>query len=122
MNDYEMSGPAAPSERHNAPVAAALHGGAQQARDRSAYDPRNQSRAPLTLVVVAGISTLIGLFLSIPAVILGVLAMASQAKAPARAASLTRWGWIAYAAGAVLMVSAGVALVVVAGYAASGSH
>lgn len=96
-------------------------GGQGPAPSRSAYDPRGQRSPALVLLIVAGISTLVGLVTSVPALVLAVLALLSQHKAPSRAAVLTRWGWIAYAAGALLLVLFGVVLVVVAGYAASGN-
>ena len=94
-------------------------GGQGRALSRSAYDPRGQRSPALVLLIVAGISTLVGLVTSVPALVLAVLALLSLKKAPSRAAALARWVWIAYAASALLLVLYGVVLVVVAGYAAS---
>lgn len=91
--------------------------------DGSAYTPGNQRTSPaVVLLIVAGVSTLVGLFFAIPAVILAILGVVNQRESPARSAKLTRWGWIAYVIGAGLMLLAGVALVVVASYAASGNN
>jgi hypothetical protein len=74
------------------------------------------------LLVVAGASSIVGCFLAIPAAILGILAVVNQAESPSRSAKLTRWGWIAYATGAALWVLAAVALMVIAGVAATGNN
>ena len=87
--------------------------------DRKPAAPRNRSAA--TLLVVAGISSVVGCFLTIPAVILGILALAHQGE-PQRSAKFTRWGWIAYAIGATVTALAAAALIVIAGYAASGNN
>ena len=76
----------------------------------------------MTLLIVAGISSVVGCFLAIPAAVLGILAVVNQAESPSRSAKFTRWGWIAYATGAMLWVLAAVALMGIAGYAASGNN
>jgi hypothetical protein len=74
------------------------------------------------LLIVAGISSVVGCVLAIPAAILGILAVVNQAESPAHSAKLTRWGWIAYATGATLWVLAALALMGIAGFAASGNN
>jgi hypothetical protein len=75
----------------------------------------------VALLVVASVSTLVGWFLAVPAVILGVLAVASQGTPSSRSATLARWGWIAYVAAVAVTLLYGVALIAVAFYAASGN-
>ncbi len=96
--------------------------GARPARGGPAPTPgTSRTSSAVTLLVVAGLSTMIGLFTAVPAVVLGILAVAYQSESPSRSATFTRWGWIAYAAGALVLVLAGAALMVVAVYAASGN-
>jgi hypothetical protein len=83
--------------------------------------PTKPSRSAVTLLVVAGVSSMVGCFLAIPGAILGILAVVHQGD-PVRSAKFTRWGWIAYAIGATLTALAGLALMAVAHYAASGNN
>ena len=83
--------------------------------------PNRPSNSGLVLLIVAGLSTAIGLLIAAPAVILAILAMANQQDAPSRAARLARWGWIVYAIAMALMVAAAAILIGFAVYAASGS-
>ena len=83
--------------------------------------PRRTSNSGLVLVIVAGLSTLVGFVLAAPAVVLGILSMVHQTESPARAARFARWGWVAYAIVMTLMLIAGALLIGVAMYAASGS-
>lgn len=84
--------------------------------------PTPAGRAPaVPLLVVAGVSTVVGLFTTIPALLLAIVSTLEHRHSPGRAATLLRWGWIAYAVGAALLVVAGVVLVVVAGVAAGGN-
>src|SRR4051812_21012876 len=66
-----------------------------------------RKNSAVTLLIVAGISSVVGIFLAIPAAILGILAVVHQDDAPSRSARFTRWGWVAYAIGATLTVLAG---------------
>jgi len=86
---------------------------------RNPASPRN--RSAVTLLVVAGISSVVGCFLAIPAVVLGILAVVLQGE-PLRSAKFTRWGWIAYAIGATLTVLACAVLIAFAVIAASGNN
>jgi hypothetical protein len=83
--------------------------------------PADNSKAVVQLAV-AGVFSVLGCFLAIPAAILGILAVTSHRESPARSARFTRWGWIAFAAGVGLTVLAGVGLVVIASLAASGNN
>lgn len=58
----------------------------------------------IVLLVVSGLSTLIGCFLAIPALILGIMAVVKQGESPADSAKFTRWGWIAWGVAAALAV------------------
>jgi hypothetical protein len=96
--------------------------GQQPAQGSSAVTPATQgNNSALVLLIVAGVSTFVGCFPAVPAVILGILGVVHQRESPSRSARLTRWGWIAYAIGAGLMAAAGAALMLIAGYAASGN-
>lgn len=97
-------------------------GDALVATGRPAVSPAPRMTPAVTLLVVAGASSVVGCFLAIPAAIFGILAVVNQADSPSRSAKFTRWGWIAYATGASLWVLAAVALMMVAGYAASGNN
>lgn len=89
----------------------------------SVFTPGTQRSSPaVVLLIVAGVSTLVGLFFAVPAGILAILGVVNQRESPARSAKFTRWGWIVYVVGGALMLLAGVALMVVAGYAASGNN
>lgn len=79
-----------------------------------------QASSAVALLVVASISTLMGLFFAVPALLVGIIAVGLQWRSDPRSARVARWGWIAYVVGAALMLLAGVALVLVAGYAVSG--
>lgn len=83
--------------------------------------PHRTGGPGLVLLIVAGLSTLVGLLLAAPAVILAILAMVNQDQAPSRAARLARWGWVVYAVAMTLMLTAAVFLFWIAGYAASGN-
>ena len=82
----------------------------------------SRASSAVALLVVAAISTLMGLFFAIPALLISVIAVVLQSRSDPRSERVARWGWVAYVVGAVLMLLAGVALVVVAGYAASGTN
>lgn len=109
---------------------ARLHGprhvgpqGNEPAHDGSAFAPAAQgNNSALALLVVAGVSTLVGCFLAIPAAVLGILGVVHQRESPSRSARFTRWGWIAYTIGVALMAAAAAALMLIAGYAASGNN
>lgn len=109
---------------------AQLHGprhvgprGNEPAHDGSAFAPATQgNNSALVLLVVAGVSTLVGCFLAIPAAVLGILGVVHQRESPSRSARFTRWGWIAYTTGVALMAAAAAALMLIAGYAASGNN
>ena len=73
------------------------------------------------LLVVSTISSLVGLVFALPAVVFGLIAVIAERRHDPRAPIIARWGWGAYVVGAVLMLAWGVVLVVVAGFAASGS-
>jgi hypothetical protein len=78
------------------------------------------SRSAVTLLVVAGISSMVGCFLAIPGAILGIFAVVHQADR-VRSAKFTRWGWTAYVIGATLTAIAGIALMGIAMYAETGN-
>jgi hypothetical protein len=77
--------------------------------------------AAVVQLVVAGVLTLLGCFLTLPAAILGIVAVVQHKHSPARSAKLTRWGWIAFGVGVGLTVLAAIGLMVVAGIAATGN-
>jgi len=62
----------------------------------------------IVLLVVSGLSTLIGCFFAIPALILGIMAVVKQGESPADSAKFTRWGWIAYAVAVAFVVIGGI--------------
>ena len=82
--------------------------------------PRRTSNSGLALVIVAGLSTVVGFVLAAPAAVLGILSMVYEHESPSRAARFARWGWIAYAIVMTLMAIAAALLIGVAIYAASG--
>lgn len=101
----------------------ATQGGSPPSYGGPAPSPSGQRRdSAVVLLVVAVLSTVLGCVVALPAVILGILAVVNRAESPARSAKFTRWGWIAYAAAAALWVLAAVALMVIAGVAASGNN
>ena len=118
------------SEATGEPDAARLHGqgqvgpqGHQPAHGGFAFAPTSQgNNAALVLLIVAGVSTLVGCFPAVPAAVLGILGVIHQRESPSRAAKFTRWGWITYAIGVALMAAAAAALMLVAVYAASGNN
>lgn len=59
----------------------------------------------IVLTVVAGISALFTCGLTVPAGVLGVVAMVRSAEQPDEARRFTRWGWIAYGAALVLLLA-----------------
>lgn len=62
----------------------------------------------IALLVVSGLSTLVGCFFAIPALILGIMAVVKQGEQPADSAKFTRWGWIAYAVAVAFVVIGGI--------------
>lgn len=60
----------------------------------------------IVLLIISGLTTLSGIFVlvGLPALILGIVAIAKNRTAPAEARKLTRIGWITYAAVAALHV------------------
>lgn len=98
-------------------------GDALPAQGGPAFSPATQRKSSaVTLLIVAGLSSVFGCFLAIPAAILGILAVVNQGESPSRSAKFTRRGWIAYATGATLWALAAVALMVIAGVAATGNN
>ena len=79
-----------------------------------------RSRSGLVLLIVAGISTLCGWVLALPAVIFAAMSMGDQSS-PARSMRLVRWGWIAYAIAMTLFLIAAALLMTFATLAASGN-
>ena len=115
--------PTMPSTGYSPP----FHGGPQQgavpAQGGPALSPSTQRRgSAVPLLIVAGISSLVGIFLAIPAAILGIIAVAHRGDSPSRSAKFTRWGWIAYAIGMTLTGVAAAILIGFATYAASGNN
>lgn len=92
-----------------------------EAKSRAHSAPLAQVSSAVALLVVTAISTVVGLFFAIPALVLAIIAVILQGRSTPRSVSIARWGWIAYVVGAVLMLLAGVALVAIAGYAAGGN-
>jgi len=80
--------------------------------------PHRTGNSGLVLLIVAGLSTLVGFLLAAPAVILAILAMVNQDQDPSRAARLARWGWTAYGVAMTLMLTAAALLFWIAGLAA----
>lgn len=116
-------GPAMPRAGYGPPDHDGPQGGAVPAQGGPAFASSTQRKSSaVTLLIVAGISSLVGIFLAIPAAILGILAVVHQGDSPSRSAKFTRWGWIAYATGMTLTVLAGALLIGVATYAASGNN
>jgi hypothetical protein len=72
------------------------------------YGSRGSNGSAIALVVVAGISTFFGCIFSIPAVILGIIALTKHNDSPAEAAKFTRWGWIAWVLAIALALVIGV--------------
>lgn len=77
----------------------------------AAYPPSWQPAAPtlapvnvgaIVLLVVSTLSIVAALVIGPPSAVLAVLALARNRRDPAAARRLTRWGWIAYAANAVV--------------------
>lgn len=62
----------------------------------------------IALLVVSGLSTLVGCFFAIPALVLGIMAVAKQNQSPEEASKFTRWGWIAYAIAVAFVVIGGI--------------
>jgi hypothetical protein len=76
----------------------------------------------IALLVVSGLSTLVGCFFAIPALVLGIMAVAKQNQSPADAAKFTRWGWIAYAIAVAFVVIGGIiALAIIFGTSSTGT-
>lgn len=66
----------------------------------------------LALTIVSGVSLALGACLTaIPALILGIMALAKQGTSPADADKYARWGWIAYAIGVVLYILAVIGII-----------
>ena len=80
-----------------------------------------RSRSGLVLLIVAGVSTLGGWVLALPAVILAAMSLGDQ-RSPARSIRLVRWGWIAYASAMILFLVAAALLIGIAILAASGPN
>ena len=72
-------------------------------------------------LAVAGVFTLLGCVMALPAAVLGIVAVVQHKNSPARSATLTRWGWIAFGVGVGLTALAAIGLMVVAGIAATGN-
>jgi hypothetical protein len=70
--------------------------------------PRQTNTSAIVLLVVSGLSTLVGCFFAIPALILGIMAVVKQGESPADSAKFTRWGWIAYAIALAFVVIGGI--------------
>lgn len=123
MSDvWDTDGRAKPRGGYGAQEDVDPPGGALPVQGGPAFSPTTQRKSSaVTLLVVAGVSSVVGIFLAIPAVILGILAVVHQGESPTRSAKFTRWGWMAYATGMTLTVLAGAALIAVAVYAASGN-
>jgi hypothetical protein len=73
----------------------------------------------IALLVVSGISTLVGCFFAIPALVLGIMAVAKQNQSPQEASKFTRWGWIAYAIAIAFVVIGGI--IAIAIFASTGN-
>ena len=78
-------------------------------------------RSGLVLLIVAGVSTLCGWVLALPAVVLAAMSMGDRSSS-ARSERLVRWGWIAYAIAMSLFVVAAVILMGIATLGASGNN
>ena len=83
---------------------------------------RQTGKSGLVLLIVAGLSTIVGFVLTAPALILGILSVVNRDKDPSHAARLARWGWVVYAITMTLMLAAAGFLFWIAGYAASGNN
>jgi hypothetical protein len=70
--------------------------------------PRQTNTSAIVLLVVSGLSTLVGCFFAIPALVLGIMAVVKQGESPADSAKYTRWGWIAYAIAIAFVVIGGI--------------
>ena len=66
-------------------------GDALPAQGGPAFSPATQRKSSaVTLLIVAGLSSVFGCFLAIPAAILGILAVVNQGESPSRSAKFTR--------------------------------
>jgi hypothetical protein len=79
------------------------------------YGASTTNSSALTLTIISGVSILCcgGLF-TIPALILGIVALAKQSTDPSGSARMTRYGWIAFAVGMALVVIVAVVLIAIA--------
>ena len=75
--------------------------------------PRQTNTSAIVLLIISGLSTLIGCIFAIPAVILGIMALVKQDESPAESAKFTRWGWIAYAVAVAVVVVLGIAAIAI---------
>jgi Na+/proline symporter len=83
--------------------------------------PQQTNTSAIALTVVSGLSTLVGCFFAIPALVLGIMALVKQGESPADSAKFARWGWIAYAIAVAFVVIGGIiAIAVVASTSSTG--
>lgn len=91
------SGTSAPYGAPDAPYGAPPPGYYQQA-------PSQTNTSALVLTILSGLGIFMCCGVTIVSLILGIVALTKQAADPAGSAKLTKWGWIAFAAGFVLAI------------------
>ena len=68
--------------------------------------PARTNGSALALTIISGLATVSCCLLSAPALILGIVALTKQSTDPEGSARMTRYGWIAFAAGFALSLLA----------------
>ena len=68
--------------------------------------PSQTNNSALVLTILSGVGIFACCGVTIVSLILGILGLTKQASDPAQSAKLTKWGWIAFAAGLALAVLA----------------
>ena len=66
--------------------------------------PSQTNTSALVLTILSGLGIFACCGVTIVSLVLGILGLTKQATDPAQSAKLTKWGWIAFAAGLVLAV------------------
>jgi len=96
------------------PYGSTAYGQPPYALPPAPYGPPPQNGSALALTIVSAIATLMCCLFSLPALVLGIVALSKQSSDPQGSARLARWGWFALAGGAALAVIAVVIFFVIA--------
>ncbi len=97
------------------PYGSTAYGQAPYALPPVPYGTPPPTNTALPLTIVSAIATVFCCLLSLPSLIIGIVALSKQATDPYGAAKLTRWGWI------ILGITAVVAVVGVVAFFALGA-